>query len=109
MKCPNCQQPFTEEQDPKFFCSSCGWLERDGKEWKKAQAPEPPPPGESPPPQEPEPEPEPEPDPPAEPDPAAHEPDPAAHEPDPAAHELSPENVTKSYLGGLLTVTEVDE
>jgi len=109
MKCPNCQQPFTEEQDPKFFCSTCGWLERDGKEWKKCEAP---PPGESPTPQEPEPEPDPipEPDPPAlEPDPAALEPDPAAREPDPAAEEPTPDNVTKSYLGGLLTVTEVDE
>jgi len=97
MKCPNCGLPFTEEKDPKFFCSTCGWLERDGKEWKKADAPESPPPGESPPPQEPEPE------------PAAQEPDPAALEPDPAALEPDPNPKVKKILGGLVTITEVDE
>jgi len=109
MKCPNCKQPFIEERSPKFLCSVCGWMEKIDKEWKNCEAP---PSGESPTPQEPEPEPEPtpEPDPAAhEPDPAAHEPDPAAHEPDPAAHEPTPDNVTKSYFGGLITVTEVDE
>ena len=112
MKCPDCKQPFIEERPPKFLCSTCGWLEKIDKEWKNCEAP---PPGESPPPQDPEPEPEPEPaahepEPAAhEPDPAALEPDPAALEPDPAAEEPSPDNVKKSYLGGWVTVTEVDE
>jgi uncharacterized Zn finger protein (UPF0148 family) len=113
MKCPNCQLPFTEEKDPKFLCSTCGWLEKVGKEWKSCESPESPPPQES----EPDPvahEPEPvahEPDPAAhEPDPAAHEPDPAAQEPDPAALEPDPKPKVKKYLGGLLTIThEVDE
>jgi len=102
MNCPNCKQPFAEERPPKFLCSVCGWLEKIGKEWENCEAPESPPPQESPTAQELEPEPE----------PAAHEPDPAAHEPDPAAPEpdtnLSDLSV-KKYLGGLLTVTEVDE
>ena len=107
MKCPNCQLPFDEEKAPKFLCSTCGWLEKVGKEWKNCDAPESPPPGESPPPQETPPPPEP--SPPPEPDPAAQEPDPAAQEPDPAA--LEPDPKVKSYLGGLLTVTrtEIDE
>jgi len=109
MKCPNCKQPFIEERPPKFHCSKCGWLEKIDKEWKNCEAPESPAPQEPEPDPEPEPEPTPEPDPAAhEPDPAANEPDPAAHEPDPAANEPTPVNVTKSYLGGLVTVTEVD-
>ena len=95
MKCPNCTMPFVEEKAPKFLCSTCGWLELDGEEWKKADAPESPPPGESPPPQEPE--------------PAAQEPDPAALEPDPAALEPDPNPKVKKILGGLITITEVDE
>ncbi|KKN29768.1 hypothetical protein LCGC14_0840660 [marine sediment metagenome] len=118
MKCPNCTQPFIEERPPKFLCSTCGWLEKIDKEWKSCDAPESPPPGESPPPQESASEPEPKttaqihsvqnvPQP--ELNPAALEPDPAAHEPDPAAHEPGPNCSVKKYLGGLLTVTEVDE
>ena len=97
MNCPNCKQPFIEERPPKFLCSACGWLEKTDKEWKNCEAP---PPGESPTPQEPEPAAH-------EPDPAAHEPDSAAHEPEPVAYE--PDSKVKSYLGGLLTVTEIEE
>lgn len=109
MNCPNCQLPFVEEKDEKFFCSTCGWLEKVGKEWKSCDAPvleSSPKPG---------PEPEPvqetssEPDPAKrDPCPASLEPDPAELEPDPAALEPDPSCV-KSYLGGLVTVTEVDE
>ena len=116
MKCPNCHLPFAEEKGEKFFCSTCGWLEKIDKEWKSCAAP---PPGESPPPPEPEPEPEPgsepEPDPPSEPDPAAHEPDPAALEPDPAAQEPNPAqmepspNHVKKILGGWVTITETNK
>lgn len=102
MKCPNCSQPFIEEHPPKFLCSTCGWLEKIDKEWKICEVPE------SPPPQEPEPEPEPVRELLPEPDPAAHEPNPAELEPNPAALELDPNSV-KSYLGGLITITEVDE
>ncbi len=103
MKCPNCQLPIVEEKAEKIFCSTCGWFERVGKEWKGCEAPEPEPE------RTPEPEPEPEPEPKPEPEPAALEPDPAAHEPDPAAHEPGPDCSVKKYLGGFLTITEVDE
>ncbi len=99
MNCPNCQLPIVEEKDEKIFCSSCGWFEKVGKEWQGCEAPEP----------EPERTPEPEPEPKPEPVPAAQEPDPAALEPSPAAQEPGPNCSVKKYLGGLLTVTEVDE
>jgi len=113
MKCPNCQLPFVEEKDGKYFCSTCGWLEKVGKEWQSCDAPK----------SEPgsqnltsdlsgsqtkEPESPQEPVTPPEPDPARLEPDPAALEPDPSALEPDPSCV-KSYLGGLVTITEVDE
>ena len=129
MNCPNCKIPFVEEKAGKFSCVTCGWFEKVGKEWQGCEAPEPEPertpepepepsesqtpeslpPGESPPPQES----------PSEPDPAALEPNPAALEPNPAALEPDPaaqkpdtnrrDRSVKKYLGGLLTVTEVDE
>lgn len=97
MKCPNCTMPFVEEKAPKFLCSTCGWLELVGKEWKSTEAPESPAPQESPAPAEP-----------VEPNPAAHEPSPAANEPDPATHEPSPESKVKTVLGGLVTITETE-
>ncbi len=100
MPCPNCKKPFVVEQDGKSQCWDCGWFECVDGEWKVCSDPSP------------EPEPAPEPSPAAtEPDPAAIEPDPAAIEPDPALHEPSPEPAgsVKKYLGGLITVTEVDE
>ena len=113
MNCPNCQIPFVEEKAEKYFCVACGWFEKVGKEWQGCEAPEPEPE------RTPEPEPEPsvsqapEPDPAAlEPDPAALEPDPAALEPNPAAQEPDTNRSdlsVKKYLGGLFTVTEVDE
>jgi len=102
MNCPNCQLPIVEEKDEKILCSACGWFEKVGKEWRGCEAPEP----------EPEPERTPEPNPAAlEPNPAALEPNPAALEPDPAGMEPSPEPVhsVKKILGGLITITEVDE
>lgn len=114
MNCPNCNQPFTEERAEKFFCSTCGWLEKVGKEWKSCDAPESQAPQESP-------DPPPEPDHAAhEPDPAAHEPDPAALEPDPAAHSaetleetqarVNPPGVhnVKKLFGGLVTITKTE-
>lgn len=97
MKCPNCTMPFVEEKAPKFLCSTCGWLELVGKEWKSTDAPESPAPQESPAPAEP-----------VEQNPAAHEPSPAANEPDPATHEPSPEPKVKKILGGLVTITETE-
>lgn len=111
MNCPNCKTPFVEEKAEKYFCGTCGWFEKVGKEWQGCEAPEP----------EPARTPEPEPDPAAlEPDPAAQEPDPAALEPDPARPvetleeiqaRVNPPGVhnVKKYLFGLITVTEVDE
>ena len=102
MNCPNCGLPFVVEKAEKFSCSTCGWMEKVGKEWKNCGAPESQPSQGSP-------DPPPEPDPAAlEPDPAAHEPDPAALEPGPAAEEPSPEHV-KKLLGGYLTITETNE
>ena len=128
MNCPNCQIPFVEEKAGKFRCVTCGWFEKVGKEWQGCEAPEPEPVSvsEPTPPSDSEPEPEPEPqskrDPgPAalEPNPAKLEPDPAAHEPDPAALEPGPaaqephtncsDHSVKKFLGGILTVTDVDE
>ena len=103
MKCPNCTMPFVEEKAPKFLCSTCGWLELVGKEWKSTEAPESPAPQESPPSQE-----SPPPAEPVEPNPAAHEPSPAANEPDLAAHEPSPGPKVKNILGGLVTITETE-
>ena len=108
MNCPNCKIPFVEEKAEKYFCVTCGWFEKVGKEWQGCEAPEPddkfiddhPVPTAL-----------------DEPDPAALEPDPAAQEPDPAETleetqaKVNPPGVhnVKKYLGGLLTVTEVDE
>ncbi len=108
MNCPNCQLPIVEEKAEKIFCSTCGWFEKVDKEWQGCEAPEPEPVRTPEP--EPKPKPEPEPDPAAlEPDPAALEPDPAALGPDPAAQEPDPNRSVKKYLGGLITITEVDE
>lgn len=91
MNCPNCQLPFALEHNGKFHCETCGWFENVGgpdPEWHVCEAPEP---TQSP-----------------EPDPAALEPDPAALEPGPDP-EPDPEPRVKKYLGGILTVTEIDE
>lgn len=107
MKCPNCTVPFVEEKAPKYLCSTCGWLELIGREWKNCGAPESPPPQESPPPpespppQESTPEPKPKPSPPSEPSPATLEPNPRALEP-------GPKPKVKSLLWGLITVTETE-
>ena len=100
MPCPNCRKPFVVEQDGKGQCFDCGWFVYSDGVWKVCKEPSP------------EPEPASEPDPAkTEPDPAALEPDPAALEPDPAKHEPSPvpQANVKEYLGGLVTVTEIDE
>ena len=102
MDCPNCKKPFVAERGDKFQCVDCGWFEKVDNEWRNCEGPAPEP--ESPPTPEPEPARR-------DPSPAALEPDPAALEPDPATQEPSPEpqaNV-KEYLGGLITITEVDE
>lgn len=114
MNCPNCKTPFVEEKAGKYFCEACGWFEKVGKEWQGCEAPEP----EPEPVAVPEPEPEPEPNPAAlEPDPAALEPDPAAQEPGPAETlekiqaKVNPPGVhnVREILGGIITITEVDE
>ena len=84
MKCPNCPLSLTE-QGGKFHCEDCGWFENVGDpnpEWHTCEAPEP----------------VPEPGPAPEPVPAALEPDPTAQEPE-----------IKKYLGGIVTVTEIDD
>jgi len=107
MNCPNCKKPFVVEQGGKFQCFDCGWFEQVDNEWRNIDAPifgTSPEPG-------PEPEPVQEPSPESELSPAALEPNPAALEPNPAAQEPSPEppHSVKEYLGGLITITEVDE
>jgi len=88
MNCPNCRKPFALESNEKFQCETCGWFEYVDDEWHTCEAPEPTPP--------------------SEPSPAALEPSPAALEPDPVEHEPTPVPQVKEYLGGLLTITEVD-
>lgn len=125
MNCPNCQNPIVEEKGEKIHCDACGWFEKVGKEWQGCEAPEPSPETlpvpESLSKDEPETKttaqirevqnvPRSEPNPAdLEPDPAERDPGPAAHEPDPAKTEPEPTHSVKKYLGGLLTVTEVDD
>ncbi len=128
MNCPNCQTSFVEEKAEKFRCVTCGWFEKVGKEWQGCEAPEPElertvetvAPSSSEPELEPEPQSKRDPCPAAlEPNPAELEPNPAELEPNPAALEPGPaaqgphtncsDHSVKKYLGGLLTVTEVDE
>ena len=89
MKCPNCNVEFSENRDKAFHCESCGWLTEIDGQWHPCQEPavivDPDPPKAEPKP-EPKPEREPEPDP----------------EPEPVTQ-------VKSYLGGLVTVTEVED
>ncbi len=103
MNCPNCKIPFVEEKAGKFSCVTCGWFEKVGKEWQGCEAPEPEPVTAY------SPEPVTESQSKSEPNPAALEPDPAALEPDPAAQEPDPARSVRKYLGGLVTITEVDE
>lgn len=112
MQCPNCKKPFVVERDGKCQCWDCGWFQQVDNEWRNIDEPvfdSSPELGPEP---EPVQEPSPEPSPAAlEPNPAALEPNPAALEPDPASQEPSPEppHSVKEYLGGLITVTEIDE
>lgn len=115
MNCPNCKTPFVEEKAGKNHCVTCGWFEKVGKEWESCEAPE----------LEPESSPEPVPQsrPERDPNPAALEPDPAKLEPNPAELESDPAEIdsgtytgdgkkvrnVKKILGGLITLTEVDE
>ncbi len=81
--CPNCKILFIESVGDKFRCEKCGWLTEVDGEWIPC---DPPLEQEVTPGLEPEGQPDPEP-------------------------EIKPkaEPKVKSYLGGLLTVTEVDE
>jgi len=90
MNCPNCREPFVRNVDRSFLCETCGWLTEIDGVWRPCHAPPEP---DLPEPDLPEPEP-PEPEPP--------EPEPPEPDPDPSP------KVT-SYLGGLLTVTEIDD
>lgn len=96
MNCPNCKNPFAFESGGKFHCDTCGWFEDVGDpnpEWHTCEAPEP---KHAP-----------------EPSPAALDPVPAALDPDRAIQEPTPEPdpepQVKKYLGGIVTVTEIDE
>ena len=96
MQCPNCKKPFVVEQGGKYHCSDCGWFEKVENEWRVCEAPGPAP--------EPKPEPKPEPQP-------EHTPEPeSGPEPEPGpVRGPEPESKVKEYLGGIVTVTEVDE
>lgn len=82
MKCPNCTKKLSEQGD-KYHCEDCGWFENVDGEWHVCEAPAP------------EPEPEPEPTPEIK----------QQHEPE---IKTKPEPQVKSYLGGIVTVTEVE-
>jgi len=83
--CPNCRKQFVDERAGAFCCDVCGWFIQTDGEWIPWSEPEP---------LEPEP---PEPEPP--------EPEP----PEPLLRDVDPGPKVTSYLGGLLTVTEVDD
>ena len=86
MECPNCKKLFIKERDGKFQCEDCGWFEKVGQEWRSCQEPEPKPEPQGPQPPEP---------------PGPQPPEPVGLQP--------PEPNVKKYLGGLITITEVDE
>lgn len=102
MMCPSCQKLFVREQEGACFCESCGWLTQVDGEWHSCKEPFIP----KDPPTLPEPVPA-EPDPPGPPDPSPPNERPLAKtlEPEPR----TPEPKVKTYLGGLLTVTECND
>jgi len=82
MKCPNCGVEFSENRDKAFHCDSCGWLTEIDGQWHPCQEPAKL----------------------VEPDPPKAEPGPEPEpEPGPAAGRI------KTFLGGLVTVTEVED
>ena len=122
MQCPNCQKLFVKEQAGKFRCEDCGWFEKVDDEWRVCEAPEheqEPSSGELPEPEQgtssemlPEPEP-PEPDGPQPPEPEPQPPEPDGPQPSEpvvvSEPEPGPDPKVKKILGGLITITEVDE
>jgi hypothetical protein len=90
MNCPNCNKEFVEQRDKAYRCADCGWLTQVDGKW--VTCPEPlkleavlnPP--------EPKPIPEPKP-----------------KDPEPEFFPAEPELCVKRYLGGLITVTEVED
>lgn len=84
MNCPNCRKPFALEHDGKYKCDDCGWFECIEGEWHSCETPEP----------QLRPEPK-------------LPPVPKPVEPDPKLVDM-PAKVTKEYLGGLMTVTYME-
>ena len=89
--CPNCDVEFSENRDKAFLCDACGWLTEIDGQWHPCKEP----------PKQ------------VEPDPPKAEPKP---EPGPLLPELTPEpepgpapGRVKNFLGGLVTVTEVED
>ena len=41
VRCPNCRSLFVKKQKGMYFCSICGWFEKVGKEWQNRGEPEP--------------------------------------------------------------------
>jgi len=97
--CPNCSKEFVEQRDGCFRCSDCGWLRKIDGKWHSC--PEPVKPADVSPPAEPKLK-----------EVVPAPPGPVPAEPD--EHSLNgqvgdrPSNV-RSYLGGLVTVTETED
>ncbi len=98
--CPNCSNEFIEQRETACHCQACGWLKQIDGKWMTC--PEPAKPKDAEPPTEPKPI---ERTVPASPGPVPAEPD-----DDDAQSQTQdrPSNV-RSYLGGLVTVTEIEE
>lgn len=93
MQCPNCQNTFVEERADKFRCAGCGWFEKVDDEWRVCEPP-----------------PEPEPQGPQPPEPQGPQPpEPQGPQPPEPRGPQPPEPKVTEYLGGLVTVTELDE
>lgn len=80
MRCPNCRILFVKKKAGKFLCRRCGWFEKVGKEWQSRGEPEPVSPVDT-----------------------------RARDIAGRYVKRSPEPKIRKILGGLVTITEVDE
>ena len=87
-QCPNCSREFIEQHDTAFYCEDCGWFREVDGRWRSC----------------------PEPVTVEEPDPIKDEP--VIEEPDdrpPSGDDGRLDPNVRSYLGGLVTVEEVED
>ncbi len=99
MRCPNCRKPIVKKKAGQFLCRRCGWFEKVGKEWQSRGELEPVSPVASP-------------------SKGNHRQlrSPGTSSAAPQSRDIagqyakrSPEPKIRKILGGLVTITEVDE